>query len=39
MRYSADDKLEIIRVVEQSHLPMARTLRQLGIRRATFYRW
>src|SRR5690242_15744196 len=39
MRYSADDKLEVIRLVEQSHLPVARTLRQLGIRRATFYRW
>ena len=39
MRYSAADKLEIIRVVEQSHLPARRTLEQIGVPRATFYRW
>jgi transposase InsO family protein len=39
MRYPAADKLEIIHLVEQSHLSVARTLRRLGIRRATFYRW
>ena len=39
MRYPASEKLEIIRVVEQSHLPVGRTLAQLGIPRATFYRW
>ena len=27
------------RLVEQSHLPVSRTLQQLGIPRATFYRW
>jgi len=27
MRYSASEKLEIIRLVEQSHLPVRRTLR------------
>ena len=26
MRYSASEKLEIIRLVEQSHLPVRRTL-------------
>jgi transposase InsO family protein len=31
--------MEIIRLVEQSHLPVGRTLQQLGIPRATFYRW
>jgi transposase InsO family protein len=31
--------MEIIRLVEQSHLPIGRTLEQLGIPRATFYRW
>jgi transposase-like protein len=31
--------LEIIRIVEQSHLPAKRTLDQLGIPRRTFYRW
>jgi putative transposase len=39
MRYSASEKLEIIRLVEQSSLPVKRTLEKLGIPRATFYRW
>jgi transposase InsO family protein len=39
MRYSGSEKLEIIRLVEQSHLPVKRTLEKLGIPRATFYRW
>ena len=39
MRYPASEKLEIIRLVEQSHLPVKRTLEKLGIPRATFCRW
>jgi len=39
MRYPASEKLEIIRLVEQSHLPVKRTLEKLGIARTTFYRW
>ena len=39
MRYPASEKLEIIRIVEKSHLPARRTLEQLGIARATFHRW
>ncbi len=39
MRYPASEKLEIIRLVEQSHLPVGQTLAKLGIPRATFYRW
>ena len=39
MRYPASEKLEIIRIVEQSHLPAKRTLDKLGIARRTFYRW
>jgi len=39
MRYPAPEKLEIIRLVEQSHLPARRTLDKLGIARTTFYRW
>ncbi len=39
MRYSASEKAEIIRLVEQSALPVKRTLEKLGIPRATFYRW
>ena len=39
MRYSAHDKTEIIRLVEQSPLPTRRTLWKLGIPRSSFYRW
>ena len=39
MRYPASEKLEIIRLVEQSHLPTKRTIDRLGISRTTFYRW
>ena len=39
MRYPASEKLEIIRVVERSHLPVRRTLDKLGIPATTFYRW
>ena len=39
MRYPASEKLEIIRLVEQSHLPVTRTLDMLGIPKTTFYRW
>ena len=39
MRYAAAEKLEIIRLVEQSSLPVRRTLEQLGIPRSTFYCW
>jgi hypothetical protein len=36
MRYPASEKLEIIRLVEQSHLPVRRTLAKLGIQPARF---
>ena len=39
MRLPASEKLEIIRLVEQSHLPARRTLEKLGIHPSTFYRW
>ena len=39
MRYPASEKHEIIRIVEQSHLPVRRTLEKLGVLPATFYRW
>ena len=39
MRYAASEKLEIIQIVERSHLPARRTLERLGIPRATFHRW
>ena len=37
MRYPASEKLEIIRLVERSHLPVRRTLDKLGIPATTFY--
>ena len=39
MRYPASEKLEIIRLVEQSHLSVRRTLEKLEIQPARFYRW
>ena len=39
MRYPASEKLEIIRVVETSPLPVRRTLAQIGIAKSTFYAW
>ena len=38
MRYPASEKLEIIRTVEGSHLPVKQTLDMLCIPRSTFYR-
>ena len=39
MRYPAAEKLEIIRLVEQSDLSVRLTLEHLGIPRSTFYQW
>ena len=39
MRYPAAEKLEIIRLVETSPLPVRRTLAQIGIPKSTFYAW
>jgi transposase-like protein len=39
MRYSAAAKLEIIKLVEHSPLPVRYTVEKLGIPPATFYRW
>ena len=39
MRYPASEKIEIIRMVEQSRLSVRRTLEKIGVPRATFYRW
>jgi predicted DNA-binding protein (UPF0251 family) len=38
MRYAASEKLEIIRLVEGSHLSARQTLAKLGLARTTFYR-
>ena len=39
MRYSASEKYEIIRLVEDSNLSIRRTLTRLDIHRSTFYHW
>jgi putative transposase len=39
MRYSASEKFEIIRLVEQSSLSVRQTLLRLDIRKSTFYNW
>jgi transposase-like protein len=39
MRYPAPEKLEIIRTVEVSHLPVKRTLAMIGIPSSTYYQW
>ena len=39
MRYTAAEKLEILRTVEDSSLGIKWTLAQLGIPKSTFYHW
>jgi putative transposase len=39
MRYPSSEKIEIIHLVEQSHLSVRETLERIGIPRPTFYRW
>ena len=39
MRYSASEKLEIIRLVEGSSLSVRQTLRRLDINKSSFYNW
>jgi putative transposase len=38
-RYSQAEKLEIIRLVETSELPVRQTLAELDVPRSTFYDW
>ena len=39
MRYSQSEKMEVIRLVENSPLSIKQTLRELNINRSTFYQW
>ena len=39
MRLGASEKLEVIRLVENSDLSVRRTLRELRVHRSTFYAW
>jgi putative transposase len=39
MRYSQPEKMQTIRLVEESELPITRTLNELEVPKSTFYRW
>ena len=39
MRYSQSEKMETIRLVEDSKLSVKQTLSELGVAKSTFYRW
>ena len=39
MRYTQAEKMEIIRLVEESDLSVTQTLKELDVARSTFYRW
>ena len=39
MKYSQSEKMEIIRMVEDSNLSVRKTLQQMDISRSTFYQW
>ncbi len=39
MHYSQGEKMEIIRIVEESEIGVVRTLRELGIHPSVFYKW
>jgi putative transposase len=39
MRLTAQEKEEIIRLVDRSELGVNKTLRELGIHKSTFYNW
>ena len=39
MRYAQTERMEFIPLVEQSALPVKRTLVEFGLSRSTFYRW
>ena len=39
MHYSQSEKMEIIRIVEESEIGVVRTLRELGIYPSVYYKW
>ncbi len=39
MRYTQSEKMEIIRMVEESPLSVTQTLREMDISRSSFYEW
>ena len=39
MRYSQSEKMQIIRIVEESPVSIKQTLLELNVNRSTFYKW
>jgi len=39
MRFTQSEKMEIIKIVQNSELGVNRTLKELGIHKSTFYQW
>lgn len=39
MRFSQQEKYEIIRLVETSEIGVNRTLREIGVNKSAFYNW
>jgi putative transposase len=39
MRYTAEEKMEIIQIAERSELPLKRTIKELNVSKSTFYNW
>lgn len=39
MRFSQQEKMEIIKIVQESEFGVNRTLKELGIHKSTFYQW
>ena len=39
MRYTKEEKMKIIRLVESSDLPLKRTVKELNVSKSTFYSW
>lgn len=39
MRYTKDEKMEIIRIAERSELSLRQTIRELNVSKSTFYNW
>lgn len=39
MRYTKQEKMEIIRLVEHSELPLKRTIKELHVSKSSFYNW
>ena len=39
MRFNQAEKMEIIKIIQESELGVSRTLKELGVNKSTFYKW